>query len=203
MITNLYHLRAASGLSRLPWDPSSPVNAIGSSEFAMQRCWQALHSQHEILSHLTQYENAHTSLHRSRLNAFTAFVPCRSHFPFASSFGIRRSDERGGSIPPTDILYTIAFPAKFAIGDWNVLVQSRDRSENVPAHLARDDLPSGDDAFPPSYFERRLAIVDICCEAMDRIGEVWPVGGKVRSFDCLPCAVPGTDPPFFRTSLPP
>ncbi|GAA5874387.1 hypothetical protein JCM3774_005023 [Rhodotorula dairenensis] len=152
MITNLYHLRAASGLSRLPWDPSSPATALGSSEFAMQRCWQALHSQHEILSHLVQYENAHTSLHRSRLNTFTAFVPY--------------------------ILYTIAFPAKFAIGDWNVLVQSRDRSENVPAHLARDDLPSGDDAFPPSYFERRLAIVDVCCEAMDRIGEVWPVGHK-------------------------
>lgn len=180
MITNLYHLRAASGLSRLPWDPSSPVNEIGSSEFAMQRCWQALHSQHEILSHLTQYENAHTSLHRSRLNAFTAFVPCGFHFP---SFRMRdlRVDEP--CTRPTDILYTIAFPAKFAIGDWNVLVQSRDRSENVPAHLARDDLPSGDDAFPPSYFERRLTIVDICCEAMDRIGEVWPVGRKVRSVE--------------------
>ncbi|GAA5985860.1 hypothetical protein JCM10908_006308 [Rhodotorula pacifica] len=152
MITNLYHLRAASGLSQLPWDPSAPVSAIGSSEFAMQRCWQALHSQHEILSHLTQYENAHTSLHRSRLNTFTAFVPY--------------------------ILYTIAFPAKFAIGEWKFMVQARDRSENVPAHLARDDLPSGDDAFPPSYFERRLAVVDICCEAMDRVGEVWPVGRK-------------------------
>lgn len=102
---------------------------------------------------------------------------------------------------PTDILYTIAFPAKFAIGDWNVLVQSRDRSENVPAHLARDDLPSGDDAFPPSYFERRLAIVDICCEAMDRIGEVWPVGAKVCGFPLWISShdEPGTDTLLGRT----
>lgn len=179
MITNLYHLRAASGLSTLPWDPTSPANKLGSSEFAMQRCWQALHSQHEILSHLTQYENVHTSLHRSRLTTFTAFIPC-------AWIGLPiQATELPGLIAahnaPTDVLYTIAFPAKFAIGDWNVLVHSRDRSENVPAHLARNDLPSGDDAFPPSYLERRLAIVDVSCEAMDRIGEVWPVGRKVGS----------------------
>lgn len=49
------------------------------------------------------------------------------------------------------------------------------------AHLARHDLPSGDDAFPPSYLDERVAFVNIACDAMDRIGTVWPVGKKVRT----------------------
>lgn len=49
------------------------------------------------------------------------------------------------------------------------------------AHLARHDLPSGDDAFPPSYLDERVAFVTIACDAMERIGTVWPVGKKVRS----------------------
>lgn len=75
MFTNLFHLRAASGLSRLPWDPSAPIY-VGSSEYAMQRCWEAIHSLHEILSQLAAYENSRTTLHRSRANVFTSFVPC-------------------------------------------------------------------------------------------------------------------------------
>lgn len=80
-----------------------------------------------------------------------------------------------------DTLFAAAFPSKLAIGDWSVLVAARDRTENVPASVARDDLPSGDDAFPPHYLERRLAFVDVACDAMDRMGVVWPVGKKVRS----------------------
>ncbi|EMS22598.1 hypothetical protein NBRC10512_000726 [Rhodotorula toruloides] len=151
MFTNLFHLRAASGLSRLPWDPSAPIY-VGSSEYAMQRCWEAIHSLHEILSQLAAYENSRTTLHRSRANVFTSFVPYT--------------------------LFAAAFPSKLAIGDWSVLVAARDRTENVPASVARDDLPSGDDAFPPHYLERRLAFVDVACDAMDRMGVVWPVGKK-------------------------
>ncbi|BGP01956.1 hypothetical protein RTG_02290 [Rhodotorula toruloides ATCC 204091] len=151
MFTNLFHLRAASGLSRLPWDPSAPIY-VGSSEYAMQRCWEAIHSLHEILSQLAAYENSRTTLHRSRANVFTSFVPYT--------------------------LFAAAFPSKVAIGDWSVLVAARDRTENVPASVARDDLPSGDDAFPPHYLERRLAFVDVACDAMDRMGVVWPVGKK-------------------------
>ncbi|BGP33989.1 hypothetical protein JCM10296v2_005804 [Rhodotorula toruloides] len=151
MFTNLFHLRAASGLSRLPWDPSAPIY-VGSSEYAMQRCWEAIHSLHEILSQLAAYENSRTTLHRSRANVFTSFVPYT--------------------------LFAAAFPSKVAIGDWSVLVAARDRTENVPASVARDDLPSGDDAFPPHYLERRLAFVDVACDAMDRMGVVWTVGKK-------------------------
>ncbi|GAA6012295.1 hypothetical protein JCM10207_002792 [Rhodosporidiobolus poonsookiae] len=150
MLTNLLHLRAASGLSQLPWNPSAPI-FIGSAEYAMQRCWEAIHSLHEIVSQLAVYENARTTLHRSRANTFTSFVPYA--------------------------LYALAFPAKWAIGDWSVLVASRDRTENVVAHVARD-LPSGDDVFPPSYWDERLAFADVACEAMERIGVVWPIGKK-------------------------
>ncbi|GAA5840658.1 hypothetical protein JCM9279_007392 [Rhodotorula babjevae] len=160
MLTNLFHLRAASGLSRFPWDPHGTIY-VGSSEYAMKRCWDAIHSMHEILSQLAAYENAHTSLHRSRASTYTAFVPY--------------------------VLYAIAFPAKFVIGDWTLIVASRDRSESVMAHLARHDLPSGDDAFPPSYLDERVAFVNIACDAMDRIGTVWPVGKKFAAMirgDC-------------------
>ncbi|GAA5856873.1 hypothetical protein JCM8547_008438 [Rhodosporidiobolus lusitaniae] len=150
MFVNLFHLSASSGLSRYPWDPSAPIY-IGSGEYSMRKCWEAMHSLREILSQLAVYENGRTQLHRSRATTFTAFVPY--------------------------VLYCIAFPAKFGIGDWSLLVASRDRSENVHAHLARN-LPSGDDAFPPAYFEERLSFVDIACNAMDRIGVVWPIGEK-------------------------
>ncbi|GAA5973447.1 hypothetical protein JCM11641_006466 [Rhodosporidiobolus odoratus] len=150
MLMNLFHLHASSGLSQLPWNPYAP-SFVGSAEYAMQRCWEAERCLHEILSQLAAYENGRTTLHRSRATTFTAFVPY--------------------------VLYAVAFPAKFAIGDWSVLVISRDRSENVVARVAQD-LPSGDDAFPPSYFEERLAFVDAACDAMDRIGMVWPIGVK-------------------------
>lgn len=99
-----------------------------------------------------------------------------------------------------DVLYCVAFPAKYAIGDWTALgepssislppresttdlylddtVNSRDRTENVPAHSSRNDLLSGDDVFPPSYFEQRLKMVDALCDAMERVGAVWPIGHK-------------------------
>lgn len=75
MFCNLFHLRASSGLSRFPWDPHGAIY-VGSSEYAMKRCWDAIHSMHEILSQLAAYENARTSLHRSRATTYTAFVPC-------------------------------------------------------------------------------------------------------------------------------
>jgi len=62
------------------------------------------------------------------------------------------------------------------------LVNSRDRTENVPAHSSRPDLLSGDDVFPPSYFEQRLKMVDALCDAMERVGAVWPIGHKVSTF---------------------
>lgn len=67
----------------------------------------------------------------------------------------------------------------------NLAVASRDRSESIQAHIARE-MPSGDDAFPPSFLNERLAFVDVACDAMDRIGDVWPVGKKVRL-----CFAPG------------
>ncbi|GAA6046924.1 hypothetical protein JCM3770_003432 [Rhodotorula araucariae] len=161
MFCNLFHLRASSGLSRFPWDPHGAIY-IGSSEYAMKRCWDAIHSMHEILAQLAAYENAHTSLHRSRATTYTAFVPY--------------------------VLYAIAFDAKFAIGDWTILIAARDRSESVPAHVARHDLPSGDDAFPPSYLDQRVAFVNIACDAMERIGTVWPVGKKFAAMIRGDCA---------------
>ncbi|GJN92502.1 hypothetical protein Rhopal_005532-T1 [Rhodotorula paludigena] len=150
MFVNLHHLRASTGLSVLPWDPSGPIY-VGSSEYAMQRCWVAIHSLHTILAQLSLAENSRTTLRHSRANPYTALVPYA--------------------------LYTIAFPSKFAVGDWSVLVASRDRSESIQAHIARE-MPSGDDAFPPSFLNERLAFVDVACDAMDRIGDVWPVGKK-------------------------
>ncbi|GAA6043862.1 hypothetical protein JCM8097_001194 [Rhodosporidiobolus ruineniae] len=150
MFVNLFHLHASSGLSALPWDPSAPIY-IGSAEYSMKRCWEAVSSLHQILAQLAAYENSRTSLHRSRATTFTSFLPY--------------------------VNYAIAFPAKFAIGDWNLLVVSRDRAENVPASV-QQDLTSGDDAFPPSYFDERLAFVDVACDAMERNGTVWPIGQK-------------------------
>ncbi|BGP42162.1 hypothetical protein JCM10449v2_006167 [Rhodotorula kratochvilovae] len=161
MFCNLFHLRASSGLSRFPWDPHSAIY-IGSSEYAMKRCWDAIHSMHEILAQLAAYENAHTSLHRSRATTYTAFVPY--------------------------VLYAIAFDAKFAIGDWTILIAARDRSESVMARVARHDIPSGDDAFPPSYLDQRIAFVNIACDAMERIGTVWPVGKKFAAMIRGDCA---------------
>ncbi|GAA5968027.1 hypothetical protein JCM21900_002101 [Sporobolomyces salmonicolor] len=154
LFVNLHHLRAATGLVRLPFDPSTPI-FIGSAEYSMQRCWEAIHSLYEIVSQLAGYENSRTALHRSKLTTFTGFVPY--------------------------VLYCIAFPAKFAIGDWSVLVNSRDRTENVPAHLGRANLPRGDDVFPPQYFEQRLKMVDALCNAMERAGAVWPIGNRFAS----------------------
>ncbi|GAA5908482.1 hypothetical protein JCM6882_001279 [Rhodosporidiobolus microsporus] len=153
MMVNLFHLNAASGLSHLPWDPSAPIY-VGSAEYSMQRCWEAVHSMHEILAQLAGYENGRTTLHRSRATTFTAFIPY--------------------------VLYALGFVSKFAIGDFNLLVAARDRTENVSARVAQD-LPSGDDAFPPSYLEERLAFVDVACDAMGRIGAVWPIGEKFAS----------------------
>ncbi|GAA6000053.1 hypothetical protein JCM5350_001670, partial [Sporobolomyces pararoseus] len=151
LFVNLHHLRASTGLQQLPFDPSAPI-FIGTAEYSLQRCWEAIHALYEIVSQLAGYENSRTSLHRSRINTFTAFVPY--------------------------VLYCVAFPAKYAIGDWTALVNSRDRTENVPAHSSRNDLLSGDDVFPPSYFEQRLKMVDALCDAMERVGAVWPIGHK-------------------------
>ncbi|GAA6021557.1 hypothetical protein JCM11491_000254 [Sporobolomyces phaffii] len=151
LFVNLHHLRASTGLQQLPFDPTAPI-FIGTAEYSLQRCWEAIHSLHEIVSQLAGYENSRTSLHRSRINTFTSFVPY--------------------------VLYCVAFPAKYAIGDWTALVNSRDRTENVPAHSSRVDIPRGDDVFPPSYFETRLKMVDALCDAMERVGAVWPIGHK-------------------------
>ncbi|GAA6061017.1 hypothetical protein JCM10212_001073 [Sporobolomyces blumeae] len=154
LFVNLHHLRAATGLSQLPFDPTAPI-FVGTAEYSMQRCWEAIHSLYEIVSQLAGYENAHTSLHRAKVNTFTSFVPYT--------------------------LYCIAFPAKFAIGDWTALVNSRDRIENVPAHLSLSEIPRGDDVFPPSYFDQRLKMVDALCDAMERCGAVWPIGLRFAS----------------------
>ncbi|GAA5897554.1 Zn(II)2Cys6 transcription factor [Sporobolomyces salmoneus] len=151
LLVNLHHLRASTGLQQLPFDPTAPI-FIGTAEYSLQRCWEAIHSLYEIVSQLAGYENSRTSLHRSRINTFTSFVPY--------------------------VLYCVAFPAKYTIGDWTALVNSRDRTENVPAHSNRPGLLSGDDVFPPSYFEQRLNIVDALCDAMERVGAVWPIGHK-------------------------
>ncbi|GAA5941517.1 uncharacterized protein JCM15063_001607 [Sporobolomyces koalae] len=151
LFVNLHHLRASTGLKQLPFDPTAPI-FLGTAEYSLQRCWEAIHSLYEIVSQLAGYENARTSLRRSRINTFTSFIPY--------------------------VLYCVAFPAKYAIGDWTALVNSRDRTENVPAHLSRIDVPRGDDVFPPSYFEQRLKMVDALCDAMERVGAVWPIGHK-------------------------
>lgn len=44
---NLFHLNAASGLSQYPWDPTAPIY-IGSAEYSMRRCWEAVHSLKEV-----------------------------------------------------------------------------------------------------------------------------------------------------------
>ncbi|KAL8279177.1 hypothetical protein RQP46_008433 [Phenoliferia psychrophenolica] len=158
LYVNLHHLRVATGLglSTLPFNPNAPI-VPGSPEYSMQRCLEGIHSTYEIVCQLSSFENMRTSTHLSRVTTFTSFVPY--------------------------VLYCVAFPAKFCIGDWQLLANDRSRSEGITGRVQRgtssqDALPSGDDVFGPGLDQDRLALIDALCNAMDRIGVVWDVGVK-------------------------
>ncbi|ORY42981.1 fungal-specific transcription factor domain-domain-containing protein [Leucosporidium creatinivorum] len=151
---NLHHLRVGMGLSAFPFNPAAPI-ALGSAEYSMQRCLEGMHAQHEILYQLAVYENQRTSLYRSRITVFTSFIPY--------------------------LLFCIALPAKFAIGDWAVMAASRIRAENVRGRVAGSaaaPLPSGDDVFGPALDDDRLALIDTFCDALNRVGVVYEIGNK-------------------------
>ncbi|KAK4057012.1 hypothetical protein OIO90_001912 [Microbotryomycetes sp. JL221] len=148
---NLHHLRVGVGMSRVPFDPHAQI-IVGSAEYSMSRCIDAIKALVDIMTQLTVYENSRTSLYGSRVNTFTAFVPYTC--------------------------YAIVFPARFTTGDWAVIVNSRLREENVTARVSASSVPSGDDVFGPSMDDYRLGALDTFYEALDRIGTVWPIGKK-------------------------
>lgn len=47
LFVNLHHLRASTGLQQLPFDPTAPI-FIGTAEYSLQRCWEAIHSLYEV-----------------------------------------------------------------------------------------------------------------------------------------------------------
>ncbi|KAI5480001.1 binuclear zinc transcription factor [Pseudohyphozyma bogoriensis] len=153
LFINLHHLRVSHGLTRFPFNPSAPVS-IGTPEYSMQRCLEGASSLAEILSQLAMYENARTSPHQSRVNTFTTFSPY--------------------------MLYCIGLPAKFCIGDWVMMTDDRSRTEQIPSRIVSGDpqVPNGDDIFGQLLDESRLNLIDTFCDAMDRMGLVWPIGIK-------------------------
>ncbi|KAK4052480.1 hypothetical protein OIV83_002282 [Microbotryomycetes sp. JL201] len=168
---NLHHLRVGVGMSKVPFDPQGQV-IVGSAEYSMSRCIEAIKALVDIMTQLTVYENSRTSLYGSRISTFTAFVPYTC--------------------------YCIVFPARFTTGDWAVIgglyavnryrqcelmrnvseAQSRTREENVTARVSATSVPSGDDVFGPAMDDYRVNALDTFCESLERMGTVWPIGKK-------------------------
>ncbi|KAM0790589.1 hypothetical protein ACM66B_004454 [Microbotryomycetes sp. NB124-2] len=148
---NLHHLRVGAGMSRVPFDPQGQI-IVGSAEYSMSRCIEAVKALVDIMTQLTVYENSRTSLYGSRISTFTAFVPYTC--------------------------YCIVFPARFTTGDWAVIAQSRTREENVTARVSATHVPSGDDVFGPAMDDYRVGALDTFCESLERMGTVWPIGKK-------------------------
>ncbi|SCZ92045.1 BZ3500_MvSof-1268-A1-R1_Chr5-3g08300 [Microbotryum saponariae] len=177
---NAHHLLVAQGHAN-PSYPSQLAGTLGTAEYSMQRCIEGMGALYEILSQAAMYENLRTTLERSRITTFSSFLPYTS--------------------------YAIAFPAKFAIGDWSTLgesavvicigfgtllmrgclsaVAARNRTENVPGRVSTGPtgpvLPQSDVLFGVGFDDKRLAFVDCFCDALDRMGLVWAISSKFSS----------------------
>ncbi|SCV72836.1 BQ2448_4373 [Microbotryum intermedium] len=152
---NAHHLLVARGPANLSY-PSQLAGTLGTAEYSMQRCIEGMGALYEILSQAAMYENLRTTLERWRITTFSSFLPYTS--------------------------YAIAFPAKFAIGDWSTLVAARNRTENVPGRVSTGPtgpvLPQSDVLFGVGFDDKRLAFVDCFCDALDRMGLVWTISSK-------------------------
>ncbi|KDE04053.1 hypothetical protein MVLG_05492 [Microbotryum lychnidis-dioicae p1A1 Lamole] len=155
---NAHHLLVARGHANLS-HPSQLAGTLGTAEYSMQRCIEGMGALYEILSQAAMYENLRTTLERSRITTFSSFLPYTS--------------------------YAVAFPAKFAIGDWSTLVAARNRTENVPGRVSTGPtgpvLPQSDVLFGVGFDDKRLAFVDCFCDALDRMGLVWAISSKFSS----------------------
>lgn len=90
------------------------------------------------------------------------------------------------------MLFCLAFPAKFAIGEWKMLgtcwskVESNNDEKversttNSEIDLENDNFPSGDSVFGPDLDKDRLSLIEMFVTGMERMSVVWSqVGGKV------------------------